>query len=240
MLSDASDPPADRIVPTLKPLVKVASGRDETGLLELVREVLSATEQERHRWARNLHDETLQALGSLRRSLASALALPEAGDRNAIISALADVDEQIESLRRLIDGLRPTLLDQFGLEPALVAMVARARQTSSVQVDVRLALGGECRRVSDDVELAVYRLAQEALNNAIRHARADKVRLAVARRPDSLELLIADDGEGFDVETTKRGRGMTGMAEWVALARGNMEVRSRVGSGTTIEIAVPV
>jgi signal transduction histidine kinase len=205
--------------------------------LELEIEVARVKERERRRWARNLHDEPLQSLGALRLAASTSA---ESEEREALTTVIAGLDEQIENLRRLIDGLRPTLLDELGLAAALTALIDRARRSSSVRVDVRLALGTGNERLPEDVELAVYRMVQEALNNAIRHASAETVRLAVGRRRDRLEVLVADDGRGFDVGAAKRGGGLTGMSEWASLAEGSLDIRSRIGTGTTIEAQVPL
>jgi signal transduction histidine kinase len=204
------------------------------------RQRLVATERERKRWSRHLHDETLQGLGALRRDLAGAAGHAAEGDQPVLTSAVAQVDEQIESLRRLIDGLRPPLLDERGLGPALVGLGERARRATAANLDVRLALSGGNPRLPEDIEIAIYRVVQEALNNATKHAQATTIRLVVARRADCIELRISDNGRGFDVDTRASGRGLGGMAEWVALAHGSMEIRSRAGTGTTVEVEVPV
>jgi signal transduction histidine kinase len=200
---------------------------------------MAATERERRRWARNLHDETLQSLGVVRFGLAAALEAPGSGDRQAMTLAVASLGDQIENLRALIDDLRPSVLDELGLGPALLSLIERVRRLSPARVDVRIALGDEDERLPAEVELVAYRLVQEALNNIVKHARATTVRLAVARRSEHLELLVADDGEGFDVAASPKGVGLSGMGERVALAHGKREVRSRVGTGTTVEIQIP-
>jgi len=206
---------------------------------DLQRELVLAKEGERRRWARNLHDETLQGLAMLRVAL-TRLANSESVDRTALDTAVSDLDEQIESLRRLVDGLRPTLLDQLGLGPALTALIERERRGSSTRVDVRLALGDGHERLRPDVELAAYRLLQEALHNAIQHAQARAVRLAVGRRRHCLAVLVTDDGCGFDIDATVHGGGLPGMGEWASLAGGTVEIRSRVGLGTTVEAELPL
>lgn len=222
-------------VPTALP--ELTAGDDPA--TELHRALALAKERERRRWARNLHDETLQALGTLRRTLAE-LAVAGTDDREAIGMAVAGLDEQIDSLRRLVDGLRPTLLDQLGLAPALVALVERARRASPARIDVRLALAGHRRAASEDLELAVYRIVQEALNNCANHSAARTVRVAVGRQSDRMGVLVADDGLGFDTEATMPGAGLTGMGEWASLARGHLEVRSRPGAGTAVEVEFPL
>ena len=199
-----------------------------------------ASERERQRWARDLHDELLQALGVVRFRLAAALEGPKSTERAAINHAVAGLGAQIDGLRDLIDDLRPAVLDQLGLGPALAALVDRTRRATSARLDVRLALGDAEERLSDDTELLVYRLVQETLQNVSKHAAASTVRVAVARRGQRLELLVADDGSGFDVTATTRGTGLVGVRERVALARGELEIRSRPGVGTTVEIALPL
>lgn len=205
-----------------------------------LRREITAAERERQRWARDLHDELLQSLGVLRFSLAASLEGPSAGDRNAITHAVAGLGEQIEGLRDLIDDLRPAVLDQLGLGPALVALVERTRRAAAVRVDVRLALGEDDGRLPDETEMMVYRLVQETLHNVVKHAKARTVRVAVARRFQRLELLVADDGVGFDTSALTGGAGLIGVGERVALARGQLEIRSRAGVGTTVEIALPL
>ncbi|MEA2385991.1 MAG: hypothetical protein QOJ22_165 [Thermoleophilaceae bacterium] len=206
---------------------------------ERVRGELAATERERRRWARNLHDETLQSLGVVRFGLAAALEAPARGDRTAMTVAVASLGDQIENLRALIDDLRPSVLDQLGLGPALLSLIERVRRLSPARVDVRIALGDEPERLPAEVELVAYRVVQEAVNNIVKHACATTVRLAVARRQSHLELLVADDGVGFDVGASTMGAGLSGMGERIALSDGKLEIRSRVGTGTTVEIQIP-
>ena len=228
------------MVPWLRRMLAAAATESSDALDDGLRRELAATERERKRWARNLHDETLQALGVLRFGLAAALESPESDDRTAMVSAVAALAEQIESLRGLIDDLRPAALDQLGLESALGALLERVRRVAQVRVDTRLAFGDESQRLPDELELMVYRLVQEALNNIVKHAGATTVRLAVGLRRGCLEVLVADDGCGFDVHALHPGSGLAGMAERAALARGNFEIRSRLGTGTTIEVEVPL
>jgi signal transduction histidine kinase len=209
-------------------------------LEDRLRRELLTTERERQRWARNLHDETLQAMGVLRFGLAAALESPSNGDRRALSGAVDSLARQIDSLRGLIDDLRPSVLDQMGLGPALHALVDRTRRDTGIRVDLRIALGEDEDRLPDGIELMVYRLVQEALNNTVKHAQASSVRVAVALRQGDLEILVADDGRGFDALMTKRRSGLAGMAERVALAQGRLEIRSRVGTGTTIEVELPL
>jgi signal transduction histidine kinase len=91
-----------------------------------------------------------------------------------------------------------------------------------------------------DVELATYRIVQEALNNALKHSGASTIRLGVAVRPGCLEIRVSDDGRGFDVEAVTTGQGLMGLAEYAALIRGRVEIRSRADIGTTIEVEVPI
>jgi signal transduction histidine kinase len=250
--AETSVQPAGRILTAVRPLPADIEGPafTEDGATanwppelqeQYRRELVLAAERERRRWARNLHDETLQALGALRLGLSVALAVPEQADREAMAVAVAGLEEQIQNLRHLIDDLRPPVLDQLGLGAAVISQIDRVRRGTSAGVVVRLALGDQDERFEPEVELAVFRIVQEALTNASRHADASTIRVAVVRRPRCLEVLVSDDGRGFDVDDPAAyGSGLTGMAEWVALAHGHIEVRSRVGSGTTIEVNVPL
>jgi signal transduction histidine kinase len=171
----------------------VATAR--TVAAERLRGSLDAAERERRRWARELHDETLQALGGLRVLLAGGL---RRGDDAALEGVVRDAVDQlsteIDALRTLITELRPAALDEFGLQPALETLLDRVRTVEGLEIDAELRLG---ERLSPDLETAAYRLVQEALSNVAKHARADRVRIAVAEHGDELALEVADDGAGL-------------------------------------------
>jgi signal transduction histidine kinase len=204
------------------------------------RRSLAAAESERHRWARELHDDTLQAMGGLKVLLSGAARLDDA---QAMRAAMRDATEQltdhIAALRSLIAELRPPALDQLGLAPALASLASRTAANNGLEVrsDVQLP---DDRRLDAELETTVYRIVQESLTNIVKHAGATAVDLAVRCDGDEIEVSVADDGLGFDVETSATdGFGLAGMRERVELAGGALEVRRGPGAGTLISARLP-
>ena len=204
-----------------------------------VRQSIEAAEQERRRWARELHDETLQGLGALRVLLASGLKQDAAAREAVMRDAVDQIAHQIESLRALITELRPAALDELGLQPAIESLVERTASIQGLEVEARVALDSGEERLSGDLESTIYRLVQEALTNVAKHARAEHVWLTLSRGDDGVSILIRDDGRGFDPADPMSGFGLPGMRERVELAGGTLTISSLPGQGTTIEAAIP-
>jgi signal transduction histidine kinase len=219
----------------------VATGRQVEE--ERLRQSIEASEQERRRWARELHDETLQSLAGLRVGLSSAMRGSEADLREAVTAAVESVTEEIANLRALIVELRPAALDEYGVAAAIESLAERttARQGIPVEAHVDLAYerGDEPERQTPELESTVYRLVQESLTNAIRHAGAGRIRIDVAERDGSVDVSVTDDGRGFDPGATDGGFGLTGMRERVELADGELDIESGE-SGTTVRARLPV
>jgi signal transduction histidine kinase len=194
---------------------------------------LEAAEAERARWARELHDEPLQGLGALRLLLVGAR---RTGDPErvaaAVDGAIERLEGEIDALRGLVRELRPAALDELGLGPALEGLAERAGMP--VEVEVRL---GE-RRLPADLEIAAYRIAQEALNNALRHAAANAVAISVHEEDGTVRVEVSDDGRGFDPDAPAVGFGLRGMRERVELVGGELEVESSA-AGTRITATLP-
>jgi signal transduction histidine kinase len=215
---------------------------------EAVQRSVRASEEERRRWARELHDETLQELAGLKVLLSGA----RRSDDRARVDAAVDqavemITHGIENLRSLITELRPAALDELGAAPAVQALVERVRTTSGLDIDLDLRLayeeGRTPHRHAPEVEAAVYRLVQEALTNVVKHAAAAHVSIRIADTDeDDGQLLveIEDDGRGFDPDDTGDGFGLLGMRERIALVRGQLEVASRPGEGTRLTATIPV
>jgi signal transduction histidine kinase len=201
-----------------------------------LRHSLAAAEQERRRWARELHDETLQAFGALQVLLASALrrSTPDAIEQ-AAREAVEHIGTEIENLRTLITELRPAALDELGLQPALESLTRRMATVEGLELDLAVEVGG---RLDRDLETTVYRLVQEALTNIGKHARADRVSVHVELGYDALRVEIRDDGRGFDPQSPAEGFGLLGMRERVTLAGGELDVTSRPGE-TVIRATLP-
>jgi signal transduction histidine kinase len=199
---------------------------------------IAATEAERSRWARELHDETLQALGTLRLVLSGARRSDDpAVMAGAVDRAVEQLEVDITSLRALITELRPAALDQLGLEPALLALADRVGRTG-LEVDCQVELayddGQAGERLVDELEVGVYRIVQEALTNAAKHGAAANARVQVIERDDRVSVLVSDDGCGFDPSAHSGGFGLMGMRERSDLLRGQLSVNSSPGGGTTV------
>jgi signal transduction histidine kinase len=208
------------------------------------RQRLAATEAERARWARELHDETLQALGNLRLTLSAAARSGNADTMQAAISrSLSQLESDIATLRSLITELRPAALDQLGLEPALLALVDRVRAGGlELDTDVELASehGRADQRLTPELETAVYRIVQESLTNAIRHGSASRAVVEVRDDLEFVDVRVRDDGSGFDPEGETSGFGVVGMHERSELLDGSLQIDSAPGVGTTVTARFPV
>jgi len=201
-----------------------------------LRHSLAASEQERRRWARELHDETLQALGGLRVLLSSALrqGTPEALEQSAR-DALEHITTEIDSLRILITELRPAALDELGLAPAIESLGERTATVEGLEVELDVDVGG---RLDPEVETIAYRFVQEALTNVAKHAGAERVRVQVSLEYDVVKVEVIDDGRGFDPKAATEGFGLLGMRERVVLAHGQLAIESEPGR-TVVRATVP-
>ena len=208
-----------------------------------LRRTLRAAEEERRRWARELHDETLQGLGGLRVLLSSARRNSDVARLHKTLETAVDqIATEIANLRALITELRPAALDELGLAPALEALFDRVRTLHGLELEAHIALAYESgrtgSRLESDVETAIYRLVQESLSNAARHAHADHVDVEVVEHDEQVRVLVRDDGGGFDLDAPSSGFGLTGMRERVALTGGRLEISSST-DGTTICADLP-
>lgn len=206
---------------------------------DALRRVVQAQELERRRLARELHDETGQALTSI---LLGLKPLEEALADHPARAGLAELREQVVSalqdVRRLAVELRPSVLDDFGVVAALERLAETFGEQTGIRVDFHSALGEA--RLPSDVETALYRVVQESLTNIAKHANAHNVSVSVARRDNAVAATIEDDGAGFDPRSVREdGIGLIGMRERLALIDGRLHVESRRGVGTTIVAEVP-
>jgi signal transduction histidine kinase len=202
---------------------------------DALRRVVAGQELERRRLARELHDETGQALTSILLGLRS---VEESGEtsiqdiRELVVATLQDV-------RRLAVQLRPKALDDFGLGPALERLAQSFSESSGIGVELEVQLGAE--RLPTEVETTLYRIVQEALTNVVKHARAESVSILVVRRGAAVTAVIEDDGQGFDPAAVPTGHlGLEGIRERVALHDGRLTVEAAPGAGTTLAIEVPL
>jgi signal transduction histidine kinase len=207
-----------------------------------LRAAFAAADMERSRWARELHDQTLQALGGLRVLLAAALRRQDATRYAvAIRQAIENIELETDNLRGIITDLRPSLLDDLGLRPAIESLLERRRE-NGLEVEGELALPDAehgAAGLPAELETAVYRVVQEALTNVVKHANARHVRVSVHLSQDELLAEVADDGVGFDTGAGTAGVGRAGMRERVYLSGGVLSVSSST-RGTTVQARIPV
>jgi signal transduction histidine kinase/PAS domain-containing protein len=221
---------------------EVRSGRER--LRELSRQLLRTQEDERRRLARELHDEVGQALTLLRLDLRRAL---DAGAGPAALARLAECDELVERTLEQVRGLsldlRPSHLDHLGLVPALRSYLAALSRRTGLAIDLDAA---EPDGPGPEVATALFRIAQEALTNVVRHAHAAEARVALWREGGDLVLEVRDDGDGFDVDRALErasaggSLGLISMMERAALLGGRTEFASAPGRGATVRAALPI
>jgi two-component system, NarL family, sensor histidine kinase DevS len=226
-----------RLAETFAARAAVAVDLSERTAREALRRVVEAQELERRRLARELHDETGQALTSI---LLSLKALEERLEGDDARTAAHDVRELVVStlqdVRRLAVELRPTALDDFGLVAALERLTQSFSEQTGIAVDFEAALA---ERLPEEVETALYRTVQECLTNVVKHARAGRVSVLLRRRNGSVAAVVEDDGAGFDPALGREGGfGLVGMRERLALLGGRLEIESGE-RGTTVAAEVP-
>jgi signal transduction histidine kinase len=202
---------------------------------ERLRESMASAEQERRRWARELHDETLQGLAGFQVLLSSALRRSDSASlEGAVRMAVEQIGTEIEKLRMLITELRPAALDELGLQPAIESLASRVAAVEGLEVETEVSLGAEDERLSPELETAVYRLVQEALTNVVKHAHASRVAIEIVAHDGHVDVGVRDDGNGFDPALPREGFGITGMRERVGLADGSLTITSSPGEGTLV------
>lgn len=214
--------------------------RAEQEMRLLSQQLVAAQEEERKKITRELHDHVGQMLTALRMELGRAdraRGTTDAQLSQAITEAKRLLDTILRSVRDLVMGLRPSMLDDFGLHPALEWHVRDFRRRFGIPVD--LSLRGELDTLPDHYRTCVYRIVQEALTNCARHAHAKRVEVAVQFAGNTLELTVADDGVGID-PAVSRGMGLLGIEERVRELRGWLDVRRREPNGTELRVTIPV
>lgn len=197
---------------------------------------LRAQEEERARVARDLHDEVNQSLTGLLLRLEAVReeAPPELARELDETKGLAN--QAMRELLSLARQLRPTALDDLGLGAAIAGQV---KQVARPGLEAELSTEGDLADLAGDVQLVVYRVAQEALTNAARHSGAERIDVTLRRAGDGVELAVADDGQGFAFEQSERGLGIGGMRERALLIGAELTIESRPGHGTTVRLSVP-
>jgi two-component system sensor histidine kinase UhpB len=213
------------------------------GARALAARILGAQEAERVRVSRELHDDTGQALTLLLVRLQIVENMSTEIEVQRELAQLRElVGQTLDGVRRLAVHLGPSVLEDLGLCAALEWLADRVRAETGLVVDLRL--DRECGPASPETAVAIFRVAQEALTNVVRHARATHVEVGLEAGEASLELSITDDGRGFAVDDAQ-GRpsasvGLFGMAERIALVGGTLEIDSNPGGGTRVRASVPL
>ena len=232
--------------------------------IERLRYGMEARERERTRWAREIHDESIQGIGALRLKLANAR---DTDDREALREAVDTVldglGNEIDGLRHLITELRPAALDDLGLAAALEALARRAQAIDGLEVKTEIALGDEpgdaengaaggaengARRLDPELESTIYRVVQEALTNVSRHAEATSAVVSVREHAGVIRASVTDDGKGLPNadrlgprgDGLEGGFGMGGMRERAELVGGELEFAPAPGRGTMVRLTVPL
>jgi two-component system, NarL family, sensor histidine kinase DevS len=238
--------------------------------IERLRYGMEARERERTRWAREIHDESIQGIGALRMKLANARDLDDRAAMSDTVDAVLDgLDREIDGLRHLITELRPAALDDLGLEAALHALARRAQAIDGLEVQIGIDLepatdpsashasgteplpataAGRARRLDPELESTIYRIVQEALTNVSRHAQATKAVVSISERDGVVHASVTDDGRGLpdDERLGPRGDGLeggfgtSGMRERAELVGGELELAPAPGHGTVVRLTVPL
>jgi len=205
---------------------------------EAMRKVVQAQELERTRLARELHDETGQALTSILLGLKPLEGVADADARAAVAAVRELVVSTLQDVRRLAVELRPSALDDLGLVPA-VDRLAKTVAETGMRVDVEAHIGDE--RLPESVETTLYRIVQEAVTNVARHSGAERLSITLTRKNGAVVAIVEDDGKGFDpTRTGSDGLGLVGMRERLALVGGTLRIEAAAGAGTTIAAEVPL
>jgi two-component system sensor histidine kinase UhpB len=210
--------------------------RLERERLESVRMALAAQESERLRVAQELHDEVGQSLTAVLLQLARLTKRLPAAEQPALADTQATARESLEEVRRIARSLRPEALDDLGLLSALRVLAERVEQQG--QIRVVTTLERELPPLDDDEELVIYRVAQEALTNVVRHAAASTAQLELVTTPDSILLAVRDDGHGLGGAT--EGAGVRGMRERAVLVGGRLGWGGQDGGGTHLTLELPL
>jgi PAS domain S-box-containing protein len=230
---------------TIRSLFKFLQDRDEDRT-RIMRRTNAAIESERNRIARDLHDGPVQGVSAASLSLEAVLLMLKAGEVEDGVHVLAKVrrelSEEADNLRRLMSGLRPPLLEERGLIPALRETLDKYTRDTGVRTEF---VGKEMAEIPQDLETLAFRIVQEALSNSAKHARPQIVSATVEAVAGQLRIEVADDGVGFDStkarEYLQMGRvGLASMRERVELANGTFMVHSTIGKGTTVLATLPL
>ncbi len=213
----------------------------EDKLRYLSSELMKAQETERKRIAGELHDSVAASLGAITFSIEKVVG--QKNNDKSIQVGLKDVitmvQRTIEETRRIMADLRPSILDDLGIVPAITWFCREYEKTySHIHVDKQIDIKDD--DLHDSLRTPIFRICQEALNNIVKHSKGSLVNLSLQNQNDRIELTIRDNGQGFDLDRTKRGLGLSTMRERAELSGGSFEIESTVGKGTVIRFSWPL
>ena len=228
-----------RLAESLAARAAIAVELSERVSRDTVRRVVEAQESERARLARELHDETGQALTSILLGLKSLDARVQDEEGRGAVAELRElVVSTLHDVRRLAVELRPAALDDFGLVPAIERLLDTVGEQSGLTVDLQSGFGD--LRLPTETETTLYRIVQEALTNVLKHAAAERITVLLSHADAGVRLVVQDDGRGFDPGKARDGGvGLLGMRERVSLIGGRLTVESTEGAGTMLTVEVP-
>lgn len=211
----------------------------ERRMRELSQQLVATQEEERKKLSRELHDHVGQVLTALRMELGSIDRLRAPGDAplaGAVAESRQLVDNMVRTVRDLALGLRPSMLDDFGLQPALEWHARDFTRRYGLPVD--LTITGDLSGLADPYATCIYRVVQEALTNCVRHAQASRIRVTVSGNEETLAVAVVDDGVGIEPQSRKSGLGLRGIEERVRDLGGTVEIHSTPGVGTSLTIRI--
>ncbi|SMD32550.1 Signal transduction histidine kinase [Reichenbachiella faecimaris] len=202
-------------------------------LLENQRSILNGEEGERSRLSKEMHDGLGPMLTTMKMSIQSAELSPSTKK-----SLLNQTDETIREVRRMSNNLMPSVLADFGAGEAIGNLVDQINESSNIRIRYKNDMPSEAK-IDDSIQITLYRIAQESLNNAIKHSKAKEIKLSITAFDNRVSFYVSDNGVGFDPEKNTKGNGLRNMKERVKLANGTLEIESQ-SNGTTLEIEIPI
>lgn len=209
----------------------------------LIGKIVQAQEEERKNISRELHDHFGQSLSNVLLSV-DALSKDPTGNPDRLATLRRSIRALIDDVRRMAWDARPSILDDYGIDHALARYVEEISKRVAFPIDYQCVLPPDAERLPPEIEITLYRIAQEAVTNIIRHAGAAQASIILLRHDHEVSLIVEDDGQGFDLRAVQRhgdmALGLIGMEERAALVGGDFAVVSKPGAGTTVRVRIPV
>ena len=205
-----------------------------------LKQLIETQESERKRIAGDLHDSLGSLLSGIKlrfHGLKEASTLSQVGQEPLYREMLSQLDEAVEEVRRIAHNMSPSSLRRFGLQKTLQALIDPINTSDQIEADLQFF--GFVQRLPEQLELTVYRICQELVQNAIKHAKCHKLRLQIIQHPDILNIMVEDDGLGMNVGTMKPGFGFAGIQAKVKLLKGNFTIESQPLEGCTVIVDLP-